>query len=88
MITFRKRAFTPVTFIISLSKAAVYSPVLIKALIKPLTSRALREMVMLSTTSVNDCRYCSWLHTHLALQNGVDLDELNQILSGVTRELN
>ena len=43
---------------------------------------------MLSTTSVNDCRYCSWVHTNLALQNGVDLDELNQMLSGVTGDLN
>lgn len=35
---------------------------------------------MLAVTSVNGCRYCSWLHTGAALENGVDLAELQSIL--------
>jgi AhpD family alkylhydroperoxidase len=35
---------------------------------------------MLAVSSVNDCRYCNWVHTGLALANGVDLDELQQVL--------
>jgi AhpD family alkylhydroperoxidase len=59
-------------------------PVLLIAYIKPATSRALREKVMLGVTTVNDCRYCSWAHTGLALANGVDLDELTQLLDSGT----
>jgi AhpD family alkylhydroperoxidase len=44
----------------------------------------LREKVMLAVTAVNDCRYCSWVHTGLALENGVDIDALQQILDTQT----
>ena len=41
---------------------------------------------MLAVTSVNDCRYCNWGHTVLALRNGVDLAALRQTLhSGSAR---
>lgn len=87
MKTFKKRVFTPKSFASSLIKVSAYLPFLLRGLIKPTTSRALREKVMLSTTSVNDCRYCSWVHTQLAIQNGVDLEELNEMLGGVTGKL-
>jgi len=35
---------------------------------------------MLGVTSVNDCRWCSWLHSGIALKHGVDLDELQSLL--------
>jgi len=35
---------------------------------------------MLAVSSVNDCRYCNWVHTELALANGVDLADLQQVL--------
>ena len=56
------------------------SPVLVRALIWPRTSRALREQVVLAVTSVNDCRYCNWGHTVLALRNGVNMNALRQTL--------
>ena len=34
---------------------------------------------MLEVSAVNDCRYCQWGHTHLALAQGVPLEEINQI---------
>lgn len=77
---FRKRTFTLPSFGRSLLLAGIRLPRLSLALIRPATSRALREQVMLATTSVNDCRYCSWAHTHLALEQGVDLEALNQLL--------
>ncbi|WP_160322488.1 carboxymuconolactone decarboxylase family protein [Aquabacterium parvum] len=77
---FTKRTFTPGLFVRSWSSAVIRLPTLIRALIAPRTSRALREQVMLAVTSVNGCRYCSWLHTGLALENGVDLTELQSIL--------
>ena len=84
MNKFRKRVFTPITLVSSLMKAVISSPILIAGLIKPATSRALREKVMLATTSVNDCRYCSWVHTRAALNKGIDIEEVNQLLAGVT----
>ena len=62
----------------------MHLPVLAAALLIPSTSRALREKVMLAVTSVNDCRYCSYVHTRLALANAVDLDELQQLLDSGT----
>ena len=78
--TFAKRTFTMSLLVRSFGALALYMPVRWIALVKPATSRALREKVILGVTSVNDCRWCSWLHTGLALQHGVDLDELQTLL--------
>lgn len=81
MDKFKKRTFSFLGFIRSLLLNVLYAPRLIIAIIRPSTSAALREQVMLGCTSVNDCRYCDWLHTRLALQNAVDVDELNSFLA-------
>lgn len=80
MKNFAKRTFSLPLLARSLTAATVHSPVLLVALIRPATSRALREKVMLAVSSVNDCRYCNRVHTGLALANGVDLDELHHVL--------
>ena len=79
---FRKRTFSLPLYVRSLADLMTASPVLARAFIRPRISRALREQVMLAVTSVNDCRYCNWGHTALALRNGVDLAALRQILDG------
>lgn len=63
------------------------SPVLLAALFRPKISAALREKVMLSVTSITDCRYCAWGHGHWAMANGVSLEEVNQILGQQTEAL-
>lgn len=78
--TFGKRTFTLPLLASSTLAALRSAPTLVKALARPTTSPALREKVMLAVTSVNDCRYCSWVHTGLALENGVDMNELQQML--------
>jgi AhpD family alkylhydroperoxidase len=55
-------------------------PVLLHALIKPKTSAALREKIMLGVISINNCRLCEWGHTHWAMARGVPIDEVNKIL--------
>ncbi len=62
-----------------ISTAVASSPVLVRALIRPTVSRALREKLMLEVSAVNDCRYCQWGHTYLAVSQGVPLEEINQI---------
>jgi len=47
------------------------APVLAKAILRPRTSPALREKVVLGVTSVNDCRYCKWGHTSIFFEGAV-----------------
>ena len=75
-----KRTLTAANFFRTVADVAVSSPVLAAALVKPKTSAALREKVMLGVTSITDCRYCQWGHTHWARAHGVPLEEINQIL--------
>jgi AhpD family alkylhydroperoxidase len=82
-----KRTLTPGNLRKTVTNFVVSAPALARALVKPRTSRVLREKVVLSVTSVNDCRYCAWGHTHWALAHGVSLDEVNQILGHHTAEL-
>lgn len=77
---FRKRTFTLPLLGRSLAAAGISLPTLAHALLRPSLSPALREEIMLAVTSVNDCRYCSWVHTGLALENGVDMDSLGMLL--------
>lgn len=51
-----------------------------------LLSPAFRERLMLAVISVEGCRYCSFLHSKLALKGGVEADEIRQLLSGEFKE--
>ena len=77
---FRKRVFTLPLLLRVSAQALLRLPLLIIALIRPQTSRRLREKVMLACTQVNDCRYCAWAHTHLALKNGIDPATIQALL--------
>ncbi len=44
---------------------------------------AFRERLMLAVTQVNGCRYCSYYHARLALQEGLSPDEVQQLLDGI-----
>lgn len=41
-----------------------------------------RERLMLAVTSVNECRYCSYVHARSALREGVKADEVEALLCG------
>ncbi len=45
-------------------------------------SPAFRERLMLAVTSVNNCRFCSYYHTQLALENGISAEEAGKLLAG------
>ena len=45
-------------------------------------SPAFRERLMLAVTSVNNCRYCSYYHTKLALQEGISAEDAAKLLEG------
>jgi AhpD family alkylhydroperoxidase len=43
-------------------------------------SPAFRERLMLAVTEVNQCRYCSYAHTKMALQTGLSPGEIQMLL--------
>ena len=43
-------------------------------------SRQFQERIMLAVTAVNDCRYCEWGHTQMALNEGCNEEEIEQIM--------
>ncbi len=50
--------------------------------LKKLVSPAFRERLMLAVTAVEGCRYCSYLHSKLALKGGIPQEEIGRLLSG------
>ncbi|MHB0885394.1 MAG: carboxymuconolactone decarboxylase family protein [Bacillota bacterium] len=47
-----------------------------------LVSFAFRERLMLAVTSVNRCRYCTYYHSKLALESGLEPAEMHSLLGG------
>ena len=75
-----KRTLTPDNVIATVANVVHSAPVLIG---RPSSreSRLRCARRFLAVTSVNDCRYCKWGHTHFAMAQGVPLEEVNEILS-------
>lgn len=76
-----KRTLTNENFFRTVADVVASGPVLFEATFHPKISAALREKLFLAVSSINDCRYCKWGHTHWAMAKGVPLEEVNQILS-------
>ncbi|RLA98066.1 MAG: carboxymuconolactone decarboxylase family protein, partial [Deltaproteobacteria bacterium] len=43
--------------------------------------QALREKLMVAVSGVLECKYCTWLHSEMALTHGVDEAEIQKLLS-------
>lgn len=50
-------------------------------------SKPFIERIMLAVTEVNGCEVCSYAHTKIALEQGMDEQEIKQLLSGDTSEV-
>jgi AhpD family alkylhydroperoxidase len=80
MKTFRKRVLNVYTFFNeSFSLFKGFGDLKIAFRRKLIDSR-FRERIMLAVTQVNQCRFCSFGHTHAALSAGVSSKEINEIL--------
>jgi AhpD family alkylhydroperoxidase len=75
-----KRTLTTDNIVRTVADVVASGPVLFEAALHPRISAALKEKLFLAVSSINDCRYCKWGHTHWALAKGVPLEEVNQIL--------
>lgn len=82
-----KRTLTRDNFFKTVADVVASGPVLFEAAFRPRISATLREKLFLAVSSVNDCRYCKWGHTHWAMAQGVPLDEVNQILGQQSESL-
>lgn len=78
---FHKRFYTLQTFFDDLKDLVVHIPALISTIRNKRVSRPFAEKIMLSVASVNECSYCSYLHTQTALKGGVSEEEINKLLT-------
>lgn len=75
-----KRTLTTDNIFRAVADVVASGPVLFEAALHPTITGTLREKLFLAVSSINDCRYCKWGHTHWAMAQGVPLEEVNQIL--------
>ncbi|MEA2101502.1 MAG: carboxymuconolactone decarboxylase family protein [Thermodesulfobacteriota bacterium] len=81
MDDFKKRVYLLGDFFhdaLSLGKTPVG---LIKAILSNRVDKAFREKLNMAVTGVLGCKYCSWLHSEMALSHGVKDSEIQKILS-------
>jgi len=77
---FRKKTFTVLSFYDSLTNVGRALPQLARARRADRVDDAFAEKIMLSTTAVNECQYCTRFHTSLAQEAGLDQATIDQIL--------
>lgn len=80
--SFHKRTFTLRSFGQSLTDLLAHLDDLAAVVKNRRIERAFGEKIMLAVTQVNDCRYCSFFHSHQALRAGVTEVEIAQLLKG------
>ncbi len=80
---FRRRVYhSPGELVSAASEILHHSPDFKSARRSGRVSRAFAEKIMLAVTQVNDCRYCRFGHTKVALEAGVSEDEITRIARG------
>ena len=78
---FHKRFYILRTFSVDLKDIVLHLPALISTICHKRVSRPFAEKIMLSVAIVNECSYCSYLHTKTALKGGVTEEETYKLLS-------
>ncbi len=78
---FRKRTYKISSFFKDISSMIGSIPGAVNAPGKKHIDKAFREKLFVAVSNVLCCRYCSWLHTEMALSKGVDKKEIQKILS-------
>jgi AhpD family alkylhydroperoxidase len=77
---FRKKTFTVSSFYESAMRLGRALPQLARARRGDRVDDAFAEKIMLSTTAINECQYCTRFHTSLAREAGIDQATIDQIL--------
>jgi AhpD family alkylhydroperoxidase len=75
-----KRIFSPESLLRHLREVVIHAAGLPSAFRNQTVDPAFRERILLAVTSVNQCRYCAWMHTDLALSAGMSREEVSALL--------
>jgi len=79
---FYKKIYKPKEFYTALYKGLRTAKYMRKCRKSKQLSKFLLERIMLAVTQVNGCEICSYGHTKMALEQGMNRDEIQRILSG------
>jgi AhpD family alkylhydroperoxidase len=79
MDKFNKRIYDCRSFINDLKALIKNIPFLIFMYLNRRISKSFASKIMLTVTTVNDCRYCTWFHTKVLLSEGVAPEEIRRI---------
>jgi len=78
---FHKRIFTAGTFFKDIGYLIIHTPQIVAALHDEAIGKAFQEKIMTVVTAVNGCTYCAWFHAKVAVDSGINEDELKNLLS-------
>jgi AhpD family alkylhydroperoxidase len=76
---FHKRIFSAASLLKDLGYMLVRWPRIAGALLDREVDPAFREKILLVTSAVNDCDYCSWFHARQAVASGVSAEEVGEM---------
>jgi AhpD family alkylhydroperoxidase len=76
---FHKKIFSAASLLRNLGYLLLRWPRIVGALRDKDISQAFREKIMIVTTAVNECGYCSWFHGKQAVASGVSADEVGEM---------
>lgn len=82
VISNKRRSYDVATFHRLVKDAAASLGAMWAAQKNDTVSKAFQERIMLAVTQVNDCRYCNYVHTKIALKAGVSREEIQDLLNG------
>lgn len=82
-----RRTLSPGNFLKTIGDFLASAPRLVRAFIRPKIPFVLREKIYLAVTSINDCRFCEWGHSHWAMAHGMSLDAVNEVLGQESKSL-
>ena len=80
--TFKKRIYSTAIFRSLLEEAVIHFADVRQAEKHQHISKGFSERIMLAVTEVNGCKYCSYVHTKNALEEGMSEDDVHMMLSG------
>ena len=79
---FRKRIYNNLSdFLLDLLSFIVNTSIYVRNIKNNGISRKLREKLMVAVSGVLGCKYCTWLHSEMALSHGVDAGDIQSLLS-------
>ena len=78
---FDKRIFTFKEFVKDFTYLIVRCPCIIKTVFfSKEISKIFREKIMTIVTAINGCTYCSWFHAKVAVNSGMSINEVKEMI--------